>query len=189
MTKNHKKELLPFWVWLILLTVSLSAGSANGGLESTDEQKKNAVYEMYGEYKKSFPTVSDITPTAAMALLKQGGVVFIDTRKPEEMEVSMLPAAIDKETYLKAPASFEGKAVVAYCTVGYRSGVFAKEMEAKGIMVRNLSGGIVAWALEGGLLYDKNGETKRIHVYGDKWNFAPKGYEAVVFGMLQKLLN
>jgi rhodanese-related sulfurtransferase len=174
---------------LILLAVSLPAVSANGGNELTDEQKKDAVYEMYGEYKKSFPTVSDITPTAAMALLKQGGVVFIDTRKPEEMEVSMLPGAIVKDTYAKTPSAFEGKTVVAYCTVGYRSGVFAKEMEAKGIMVRNLSGGILAWALEGGVLYDKNGETRRIHVYEEKWNYAPKGYETVVFGMLRKLLN
>jgi rhodanese-related sulfurtransferase len=189
MKKNLKKGFPSFWVWLVLLTVSLSGIRANGATDLTDEQKKDAVYQQYGEYKKDFPTVSDITPTAAMALLKQGGVVFVDTRKPEEMEVSMLPAAIDKETYLKAPASFEGKSVVAYCTVGYRSGVFAREMEAKGIMVRNLSGGIVAWALEGGTLYDKNGETKRIHVYGEKWNYAPKGYETVVFGFLQNLIH
>lgn len=173
---------------MILLAVSLSCG-ANGAGELTDDQKKDAVYELYGGYKKSFPTVSDITPTAAMALLKQGTVVFIDTRNPEEMEVSMLPAAIVKETYLKTPASFEGKTLVAYCTVGFRSGVFAREMEAKGIMVRNLSGGILVWVLEGGALYDKNVETKRVHVYGEKWNYAPKGYETVVFGFLQKLLN
>jgi sodium/bile acid cotransporter 7 len=188
---NINKEILPFWVLLIFITAILSGSGkhADAGMELSDEQKKDAVYGMYGEYKKDFPAVSDITPTAAMALLKQGGVIFVDTRKPEEMEVSMLPAAITGESYLKIPASYKNKTVVAYCTIGYRSGLFAKEMEAKGIMVRNLSGGIVAWALEGGLLYDKNGETKRIHVYGDKWNFAPMGYEAVVFGMLHKILN
>lgn len=189
MIKNLKKGIPPFWIWLVLLTVSLPGFRASGETELTDEQKKDAVYQQYGEYKKDFPTVSDITPTAAIALLKQGGVVFIDTRKPEEMAVSMLPAAIDEETYLKAPASFEGKTPVAYCTIGYRSGIFAREMEAKGILVRNLSGGIVAWALEGGPLFDKSGETKRIHVYGEKWNYAPKGYETVVFGFFKNLLN
>jgi hypothetical protein len=49
--------------------------------------------------------------------------------------------------------------------------------------------GIVAWALEGDPLYDKNGETKRIHVYGKKWNHAPNGYETVVFGFFKNLLN
>lgn len=176
------------WIGYFLLAVFLPV-SVNGERELTDDRKKDAVYEMYRGYKKNFPSVADISPTAAMALLKQEAVVFIDTRNPEEMEVSMLPAAIVKEAYLKAPASFGGKTLVAYCTVGYRSGVFALEMETKGIVVRNLSGGIVAWALEGGPLYDKNGETKRVHVYGEKWNYAPEGYEAVVFGFLQKLLN
>lgn len=189
MVSIHKKEIPSFWIWLVLLTLFLPGFRAYGEAQLTDEQKKDAVYQLYGQYKKDFPTVSEITPTAAIALSRQGGMVFIDTRKPEEMEVSMLPAAIDKETYLKAPAAFEGKTLVAYCTIGYRSGIFAREMEAKGIPVRNLSGGIVAWALEGGPLYDKNGETKRIHVYGEKWNYAPNGYETVVFGFFKNLLN
>jgi rhodanese-related sulfurtransferase len=189
MMKTRKKGILFFGICLVLLTASLAGFRANGEAELTDEQKKEAVYQQYAEYKKDFPTVSDITPTAAIALLKQGGVVFIDTRKPEEMAVSMLPAAIDKETYLKAPDAYKEKTLVAYCTIGYRSGVFAREMESKGILVRNLSGGILAWALEGGTLYDKGGETKRIHVYGEKWNYAPNGYEPVVFGFFKNLIN
>jgi hypothetical protein len=32
-------------------------------------------------------------------------------------------------------------------------------------------------------------ETKRVHVYGEKWNYLPEGYEAVMFGFFGKLVN
>jgi sodium/bile acid cotransporter 7 len=43
----------------------------------------------------------------------------------------------------------------------------------------NLRGGLLAWVHAGGKVYDANGETRRIHVYGRKWNLAPNGYDAV----------
>jgi sodium/bile acid cotransporter 7 len=45
--------------------------------------------------------------------------------------------------------------------------------------VYNLRGGILAWVHDGGTVYDQNGETRRIHVYGRKWNLAPNSYQAV----------
>ena len=63
----------------------------------TDEQKKRIVYETYAGYREDFPAVNDISPKDAMALLDSGQkVVFVDTRKPEEMSVSMLPHAVTK---------------------------------------------------------------------------------------------
>jgi len=43
----------------------------------------------------------------------------------------------------------------------------------------NLRGGLLAWVHDGGKVYDRNGETRRIHVYGRKWDLGPKDYEAV----------
>jgi sodium/bile acid cotransporter 7 len=61
-------------------------------------------------------------------------------------------------------------------------------MDEKGISVRNLEGGILAWTLEGGKVYDENGEeTNRIHVYGKKWNYAPADYEAVMFSLWEQM--
>ena len=42
-----------------------------------------------------------------------------------------------------------------------------------------LRGGLLAWVHAGGKVYDKNGETRRIHVYGRKWNLGPRDYEGV----------
>jgi sodium/bile acid cotransporter 7 len=143
---------------------------------------------MYAGYKKDFPAVKDISPQQAVDLLKKDEVVFIDTRKPAEMKVSMLPHAITQNEFLSHPEKYAGKTVVGYCTVSYRSGVFAREMDAKGIPVRNLEGGILAWTLEGGKVYDENGkETNRIHVYGKKWNYAPAGYKTVMFSLWEQM--
>lgn len=158
------------------------------GEELSDRRKKEIVYKLYAEYKKDFPAVRDITPQEAMELLKTEKVVFVDTRKPAEMEVSMLPNAISKKDFLKNYLNYKNQTVVGYCTISYRSGVFAKKMAQKGITIYNLTGGLLAWVLEGGKVYNFKGETKRIHVYGEKWNYPPKGYEVVMFGVLDKYL-
>ncbi|MEN8688670.1 MAG: rhodanese-like domain-containing protein [Desulfobacterales bacterium] len=166
----------------------LIAGSVTGDNSLSDEQKKKVVYAMYADYKKDFAAVTDISPQRAMELLKKDDVVFIDTRKPAEMKVSMLPHAIAQNEFLSHPEKYAGKTVVGYCTVSYRSGVFAREMADKGISVRNLEGGILAWTLEGGKVYDENGkETNRIHVYGKKWNYAPAGYKPVMFSLWEQM--
>ena len=103
------------------------------------------------------------------------------------MEVSMLPHAITQEEFLKDPGKYKDKTVVAYCTISYRSGKFAEEMAKKGIPILNLKGGLLAWVLEGGKVYDSHGETKRIHVYGKEWDYPPAGYESVKFGLFDRL--
>ncbi|MGB7918807.1 MAG: rhodanese-like domain-containing protein [Desulfobacterales bacterium] len=163
-------------------------GPAMGDNGLSDTQKKEVVYAIYADYKKDFPAVMDISPQQAMDLLKKDEVVFIDTRKPAEMKVSMLPHAITQNEFLSHPEKYAGKTVVGYCTVSYRSGVFAREMDEMGISVRNLEGGILAWTLEGGKVYDENGkETDRIHVYGKKWDYAPAGYKAVMFSLWEQM--
>ena len=162
--------------------------TAMGDNNLSDVQKKEIVYAMYADYKQDFPTVTDISPHQARKLLKKDAVVFVDTRKPAEMRVSMLPHAITQSEFLDHPEKYAGKTVVGYCTMSYRSGVFAREMAEKGISVSNLEGGILAWTLEGGKVYDQNGEeTNRIHVYGKKWNYAPAGYEAVMFSLWEQM--
>jgi rhodanese-related sulfurtransferase len=170
---------------LIILFYFAHASLANSDL--SDEQKKEIVYRMYAEYKKDFQAVRDISPQEAMALLQAHQVVFVDVRTPEEMKVSMLPDAVSRQEFQNDPGRYAGKKIVAYCTISYRSGKFAQEMAAQGITVYNLTGGILAWTLEGGKVYDARGETKRIHVYGPKWDYPPKGYQAVMFSLLQRM--
>jgi rhodanese-related sulfurtransferase len=189
MGQSSQRSFIPKIVNTILLLVLFFFSVASTYAAESDDQKKQKVYELYESYRKDFPMVVDISPSAAMVLLEEERVIFIDTRDPEEMAVSIIPNAIDKDSFLKSPKRFDGKTLVAYCTIGYRSGVFAKEMAGKGIDVRNLSGGIIAWVLEGGKIFDSKGETHRLHVYSDKWNFAPDGYETVVYGFIKKMLK
>jgi len=167
--------------FLLSLCVSICPAGADPGL--TDAEKKAIVYRMYADYKKEFPSVADITPGEAMALVKTGPVLFVDTRSAPEMAVSTLPGAVSEAQFRAHTASYRNHTIIAYCTISYRSGKFAEEMAGKGIAVRNLTGGILAWTLEGGKVYDGRGEqTRRIHVYGKKWDFPPAGYESVAFG-------
>jgi sodium/bile acid cotransporter 7 len=91
----------------------------------------------------------------------------------------MLPEAITEDAFLRNPRKYSDKTVVAYCTISYRSGKFAEAAAKKGIRIYNLEGGLLAWVLEGGKVYDSHGETRRIHVYGKRWNYPARGYESV----------
>jgi sodium/bile acid cotransporter 7 len=168
---------------ILLLCGTLTPQWALGEPASSEKQKIEIVYKMYADYKKDFPTVKDISPLQTMELMNNDTVVLVDTRKPAEMEISMLPNAVTKKNFMHNPNIYKDKTVVVYCTAGYRSGVFARKMAEKGITTYNLQGGILAWTLEGGKIYDANGETNRIHVFGKKWNYAPDGYTVVMFGL------
>ncbi|MBW1901643.1 MAG: rhodanese-like domain-containing protein [Deltaproteobacteria bacterium] len=170
------------WIFFALLIPQTVLGDS----DLTDAEKKEIVYEMYEGYKKEFPLVKDISPRQAMKQMETGHVLFIDTRKPLEMKVSMLPGAMSKEAFLKDASKYKGWTIIAYCTISYRSGNFAVKMSNKGIDIYNLKGGLLAWVLEGGRIYDATGETKRVHVYGKKWNYLPRGYEAVFFSFFEK---
>ncbi len=172
------------WLWLFLLLLVPQTGFCD--VEPNAEDRKKIVYNMYEGYKKEFTSVEDMTPKMAMRLMEENRVLFVDARKPAEIKVSMLPGAVTKEDFLKTPFKYKGKTVVAYCTIGYRSGKFAEEMKTKGILIYNLKGGILSWVLESGKVFDTNGESKRVHVYGEKWNYLPEGYEAVVFGFFDR---
>jgi rhodanese-related sulfurtransferase len=159
------------------------------GSELSDAKKKEVVYRQYAEYKREFPEVKDIAPQRAMALLDEGRIVFVDTREAAEMAVSILPSAISKEHFMGHHQDYSDKIVVAYCTIGKRSGDFVREMAQQGITMLNLKGSILAWTLEGGKVYDQSGNiVNRVHVYGDEWDYAPAGYETVKFNFVEKLL-
>lgn len=175
---------------LVLVVSMLFIAPGTLARQYSDEQKKVIVYQKYSNYKKDFPKVLDIHPKKAMELLDQGRVIFVDTRTPAEMSVSILPGAITVDIFLANLDAFKYKTIVSYCTISKRSGMFAKEMAQKGINVANLEGGKLAWMLEGGSIYDEKGIlVRRTHIYADEWNLAPAGYKTEKFNFLEKLLQ
>jgi len=152
-------------------------GAADQGM--SDSEKSAKIAAMYQDYKKDFAGVQDIEPADAMRLFQERQALFIDVREEKEQAVSMLPGAITEKQFLEDPKQYQNRTLIGYCTISYRSGKLAEKLMARGITLLNLKGGLLAWVHAGGKVYDKNGETKRIHVYGKKWNLGPKDYEAI----------
>jgi rhodanese-related sulfurtransferase len=146
-----------------------------------DKEKSDIVRRMYEKDRIEFQEVEDISPTSAQALYARGEAVFIDVRTPEEQMVSMLPGAVTEKDLVNTPSILQGKTAVAYCTIGYRSGLYAADMKREGIRVLNAQGGILAWVLCGGKVYHAGKETRRVHVYEEEWNHLPDGYDPVMF--------
>ncbi|CAE7200726.1 unnamed protein product, partial [Symbiodinium necroappetens] len=127
-----------------------------------------------------------------------------------EMEVSMIPGSVTKEHFESQllpglRAADPQPLVVPYCTVGYRSGVYAKElMDKHGLQnVRN-GEGVIMWTFDGsGLVRPASGvagtvvgkaaedagealtsawqPVTRVHVYGKPWDMAAEGYTTEFF--------
>ena len=188
--RGNKKQVRSHRVLCLIffsLILSMIDMDSYGG-EIHEPQKKQAVLRMYARYKSAFPEVKDISVKQAVELQEQGRVVFVDIREPAEMAVSMLPGAVSRQDFLSHRDRYQDKTAVGYCTISYRSGLFAREMAAQGIAVINLRGGLLAWILEGGAVYDESGRpVKRVHVYDDRWDYAPDDYESVKFSFWESI--
>ena len=161
---------------------------AIGDSALSEQEKKQLVYDRYESYREDFPGIEEIGPLTARELLNGGQkLVFIDTRRAEEINVSALPGAISQDDYLASPETYRDHQKIAYCTIGYRSGIFSRDMSRRGETIYNLRGGILAWTLEGGTVYGDGTPVKRVHVFAERWNYAPQGYETVKFSLLRQL--
>jgi rhodanese-related sulfurtransferase len=127
-----------------------------------------------------------IKPADLMKILDDTDLVLIDVRQPKEQEVSMLPHALTTAEFAEKfrHGIPKEKKLVVYCTIGYRSGLYAMELAKQGIHADNLEGGVLAWSFAGGkfLAKDPNGalaETHRIHVYAPEWNIVHSDYIGV----------
>ena len=138
------------------------------------------IEKMYRDYRREFRDVPDVTATDLRSLLENGEVLVVDVRDANERAVSTIPGAITVEEFERDHNDGRDVSVVTYCTIGYRSGLFADRLRQRGVTVLNLSGGILAWSHADGQLVTPAGEpTKRVHVYGRRWNLLPPEYEAV----------
>ncbi len=148
--------------------------------DASDAEKRAAIETLYAGYREDFPGVAELFPAEAAALQDKGDAVLVDVRTAEEQAVSRLPGAITAAAFEAQLEAYRGKAVITYCTIGARSGAYARDLVAGGWDARNLRGSILAWTHAGLPLETPDGEpTRRLHVYGPTWNLAADGYEAV----------
>lgn len=123
--------------------------------------------------------VGDVPVIRASTLLQAASEdkspILLDVRSDEERAVSVIAGAVTDSESIPP-----GAEVVVYCTVGLRSGVAARELRERGVDALNLRGGILSWIAAGGGVVDASGKpTRRVHVYGRRWDVVPEGFEAV----------
>jgi sodium/bile acid cotransporter 7 len=147
----------------------------------TDTEKLSRIERMTADYRSDFPRARGVTIEKFLAWRAQrGDVVLVDVRDANERAVSTIPGAITREEFGTRKAEFSRRPVVAYCTIGYRSGEYAQALLDEGVDAYNLEGSILAWVHAGQPVNDAQGNaTRRVHTYGAQWALLPEGYEAV----------
>jgi rhodanese-related sulfurtransferase len=123
---------------------------------------------------RSIPLIQ--TKDLATTIKADKKAVMRDASQPEEFQTSHLPGAywvgFKKFKIANLPEIQKDTPIIVYCSVGYRSEKIGEKLKAAGYTnVRNLYGGIFAWANEGRELVDHDGNsTKTVHGYDRKWS-------------------
>jgi rhodanese-related sulfurtransferase len=107
----------------------------------------------YGECvtEPTHHVIQDIGPDEAVALL-DAGAFLLDVRENEEWAAGHAPQATHVpmgEIQDRASELPVDRTVVCMCRVGGRSGAVAKALVVGGYDVRNVDGGMLAWAAAG----------------------------------------
>jgi rhodanese-related sulfurtransferase len=170
--------MLRFAVLLAMIFCSTSSQAADD--TAADAERRDRVERLYARYERwTFRGAPEIDVAGLVRLQQRPNVVLVDVRAPEERAVSSIPGAISPQDFQDQEHLYAGHTVVAYCTIGVRSGKWVKKVRKRGIDARNLRGGILLWAHAGRPIEDEAGPTRKVHVYGARWDLLPAGYDGV----------
>lgn len=118
----------------------------------------------------SVPQIASADLAAWLSDTNRTQPLLLDVREPGEFEVGHLPDAVrvapDTSIEELRPLLANGRPVVAYCVVGYRSSEFADRLRKAGSTnIASLRGAIFQWANEGRPLVRDGRATSRVHGY------------------------
>lgn len=166
---------------LALAACILPVTAAHAQSRATEADRYAAVLRAVEQLKADYPDVPTISAESLRRALPSGDVVLVDVRSDAERAVSTLPGAITAKEFEDRLDEFgrSGRTLVAYCTIGARSSAYTRGMRARGVDMVNLEGSVLAWTHAGGMLSSAGTPTRRIHVYGRRWNLAADGYVTV----------
>jgi rhodanese-related sulfurtransferase len=106
--------------------------------------------------------------------------LLIDVRSEKEIAVSIIPGAITKAEFERDSANYQNRTIIPYCTVGGRSGTYAKQLLQNGWKVKNYQGSILDWVNSDLPLVTPQGErTNQVHTFNGRYR-VPDAYQAVV---------
>ena len=105
--------------------------------------------------------------------------VLVDVRTPEETQVSVIPNAMTIEQFEANSEAFRHRIVICYCTVGFRSEHYARQLRERNFNAWNFKGSILEWcAAKYPLETLEHQTTDRVHTYSDDYK-VPAEYRAV----------
>ena len=129
---------------------------------------------------ENYSAVVEIDFESVNDLIKENKAILIDVRTEKEIEISLIPGEVLKKDFQKSKNLYKNKIIIPYCTIGYRSGLYSKELISMGFNALNFRGGILSWVNSGGELVKPSGdETNKLHIYGKKWNIIPKNIQSI----------
>ena len=131
-------------------------------------------------WESQAPTVTAAQIRALQAdTSNRGRFLIVDVRDKNESDVSIIPGAITLANFEKTRQSHQGKAVITYCTVGYRSEIVARDLRNNGWNAQNYRGSILDWCENRLPVVTPNGQTTtRVHTYNSSFKVAA-GYQPV----------
>ena len=176
---NSLTALLP---WIIAPLAAAATGIwlwLRSGVPVGDAERLRRIEFYYRLCTRFLPFIPEISAAEVLELGGRRRMAIIDVRTPSERAVSMIPGAISQAEFEARKDEFRDAPVVVYCTLGFRSGRYVARLRAEGFDARNLRGAILAWTHARLPLIDARGDTRRVHVYGRKWNLVASDYEGV----------
>lgn len=170
-----------YWLGIVALAIcglaSHPAAAQFGGLFGGPKIETISTDELHSLLKKQQQAAADAKVAGDEA--PPADFVVVDVRSDAEVNVSIIPGAITKKQYEANLKDFQGRTVIPYCTVGGRSGAYAKQLAAKGVKVKNYKGSILKWVDAELPLVTLDGKpTNRVHTYSDRYKI-PSKYEQV----------
>ena len=125
--------------------------------------------------RTDFPSVRRIDPKQLDEWLddkNRAQPVLLDVRTKPEFEVSHIRGArrVEPDSSADAISLRKDQPIVTYCSVGYRSGGFAKKLQDAGYAnVQNMAGSIFQWANEGRPVERDGKRVAKVHPYNGTW--------------------
>ena len=163
---------------LLLLNLGCQALKTDVSKQS-DLVKQQRIDMLYQKLSSDFDDIPLINAVELRQLQDLQKFLIVDVRPARERNISIIPGAISQEEFEQQRDLYQEKPIVVYCTIGYRSGKYAKELYQQGFQVKNLVGGLLAWSHIQGELVNNNGVTSQVHVYKKKFQLVADGYQAV----------
>ena len=161
-SKIHMKNL----VFALAAIVLSACASGQDGLDA-----------LHADIASDYPSVAHVSADPSPL---SADTIFLDIREPAEFAVSHIPGAV-RVPMDAAPADviarlgdLSGKRVVAYCSVGRRSSIFAESVQDAllgegAASVANLEGGVFGWHAQSLPLENEKGRTDVVHPYDEIW--------------------